>query len=77
MFLKDQFLILYCSLFTLMICLKVLIQNALVILFAYDTSVHVTDSNIVGFWLDMKIVHEQWHDWFNVILLLLNFERTV
>jgi hypothetical protein len=38
---------------------KVLIQNALLILFADDTSALATDSNIVDFQLDMKVVYEQ------------------
>jgi len=54
---------------------KVLIQNALPILFADDTSVIVIDSNVVDFQLNMKIVFEQLNDWFNVNLLLLNFEK--
>jgi len=55
---------------------KVLIQNGLPIFFADDTSVVVMDSNIVDFQLNMKLVFEQINDWFNVNLLLLNFEKT-
>jgi hypothetical protein len=58
MFLKDQFLVLL-----FLICIndlpKVLIQNALSILFADDTSVIVTDPNIIDFQLNMKILFEQ------------------
>jgi hypothetical protein len=38
---------------------KVLIQKALLILFADDTSVIVTGSNILDFQLHMKVVYEQ------------------
>jgi len=38
---------------------KVLILNALPILFADDNSVIVMDSNIVDFQLNMKVVYEQ------------------
>ena len=55
---------------------KVLIQNALLILFTDDTIVIVADSDIVDFQLNMKVVYEQLNDWFNVDLLLLNFEKT-
>jgi len=54
---------------------EILIQSALPILFADDTSVIVTDSNIVDFQLNMKVLYEQLNDWFNVNLLLLNFEK--
>ena len=55
--------------------LKVLIQNALPLLFTDDTSVIVTDSNIIDFQLNMKVAFEQLNSWFNVNLLLLNFGR--
>ena len=55
---------------------KVLIQNALPILFADDTSVIVTDSHIIiDFQLNMKVVFEQLNNWLNVTLLLINFEK--
>lgn len=54
---------------------KVLIQNALPILFADDTSIIVADSDIADFQLNMKVVFEQLNDWFNVNWLLLNFEK--
>jgi len=55
---------------------KVLIQNALPILFADDTSITVTDSHFIDFQLNMKVVFEQLNNWLNVNLLLLNFEKT-
>ena len=55
--------------------LKVLIQNALLILFADDTSIIVPDSSIVDLQCDMKDVFEELNNWFNVNLLLLNFEK--
>jgi len=51
---------------------EVLIKNVLPILLADDTSVIVTDSNIVDFELNMKVVFEQLNSWFNVNVLLLN-----
>ena len=54
---------------------KLLIKNVLPILLADDTSVIVTDSNIVDFQLNMKVVFEQLNNWFNVNVLLLKFER--
>ena len=51
---------------------EVQIQDTLQILFADDTSVIVTDSNIVDFQHNMTVIIEQLHDWFNVNLLLLN-----
>ena len=70
-FLKDQFLVL---LFLICIFLpKVLIQNALPILFADNTSIIVTDSHIIDFQLNMRVVFEQLNNWLN--LLLLNFEK--
>ena len=70
-FLKDQFLLL---LFLICIFLpKVLIQNALPILFADNTSIIVTDSHIIDFQLNMIVVFEQLNNWLN--LLLLNFEK--
>ena len=53
---------------------KALIQNALLILFADDTSVVDTDSKIVDFQLKMNEVFEQLNNWFNVFLSSLNFE---
>ena len=75
MFLKDQFLVLL-----FLICIndlpKVLIQNALPILFVDDTRVIVTDSHIIDFQLNMKVVFEQWNNRLNVNLLLLHFQKT-
>jgi hypothetical protein len=45
---------------------EVLIQNASPILFTDDTSIIVTDSNIIDFQLDMKVTFEQLNNWFNV-----------
>lgn len=45
---------------------KVLIQNALTTLFADDTGVIVTVSNIIAFQLNLKVVLEQLNNWFNV-----------
>ena len=52
---------------------QVLIQNASPILFTDDTSITVTDSNIIDFQLDMEVTFEQLNKWFKVKSLLLNF----
>ena len=54
---------------------EVLIQNVLPILFADDTSIIFTGSDIIDFQLNMKVVFEQLNKWFNVKLLLINFEK--
>ena len=46
--------------------LKVLIQNALTTLFADDTRVIVTVSNIIAFQRNLKVILEQLNNWFNV-----------
>jgi hypothetical protein len=54
---------------------EILIHNALLILFVDDTSVIVTESNIVDFQFNITVVFDQLN-WFNVNLLLINFEKT-
>jgi hypothetical protein len=54
---------------------KVLIHSAFPTLFTDDTSIIVTDSNIVDFQLHIKVVFEQLNNWFSVDLLSLNFEK--
>jgi hypothetical protein len=54
---------------------KALIQNALLILFADDSSIVDTDSNIVDFQFKMNVVFEQLNNWFNVFLSKLNFGK--
>jgi hypothetical protein len=49
---------------------EVLIHNALPILFADNTSVIVTDSNIVDFQFNVKVVFEQLNNWFYINLLI-------
>ena len=46
-----------------------LIHNVLPIPFADDTTVIVTDSNIVDFQFNVKVVFEQLKNWFNINLL--------
>ena len=55
---------------------KVLIQNALPIHFANDTSVIITDSNIIDFQLNKKVVFQQLNSSLNVNSFLLHFEKT-
>jgi hypothetical protein len=72
-FLKDQFLVTHCFTFSFKDFPKVLqvIHNALLILFAVGTSVIVTDSNIVDYQSNIKVIFEQLNIWFVVNLLLL------
>ena len=55
---------------------KVLIQNALHILFADDTNVIVTDSNIVDFQFNMKVVIEQLNDLFYIFIITKFLKKT-
>jgi hypothetical protein len=55
--------------------LKVLIQDALLTLFAGNTNVIVTDSNTVDIQLNMRVIYIQLNNWFNVYLLLLHLKK--
>jgi len=54
---------------------EILIHNALPILCVDDTSVIVTDSNIVDFQFNITVVFEQLNNWFNVNLLLSKLKK--
>ena len=55
---------------------KLLIWNAILIIFTDDTSAVTTNSNIVDFKSNIKAVFEQLNNWFNLNLLPLNLKNT-
>jgi len=55
---------------------KLVIWNAILIIFTDDTSAVTTNSNIVDFQSNIKAVFEQLNNWFTLNLLPLNFDQT-
>jgi len=55
---------------------KLLIWNAILIIFTDDSSAVTTNSNIVDFQSNIKAVFEHLNNWFNLHLLPLNFDQT-
>ena len=54
---------------------KALIQNALLVRLADDSSIVDSDSNIVDLQLKMNVVFDQLNNWFNVFLSSLNLKK--
>jgi hypothetical protein len=51
-------------------------KHATPVLFAHDTSILITHSNLTGFTENINMVLEALNNWFNKNFLSLNFEKT-